>query len=365
MVHMATPPDPLYADVPAQPAAVAALRAAARRPVHAYLFVGPPGTGRMAAARSFAAEILGGGDPKVEQRVLAGVHPDLVIVEREGRAISIDMAHDVARLAARSPVEGRRKVLVLTDFHLVADAGPALLKTIEEPPASTVFVILAEHLPPELVTIASRCVQIEFRPLSGDEVAAALVASGIDAADAAHLAEASGGRLDRARLLATDAEFARRRETWLAVPARLDGSGAATAKLADELVGLLEGAATALRARQEGEVATLEARNARANEVDGKAGRAGRSGLKAGVKEMEERHKRELRRLRTDELRSGLAVLAGVYRDRLGAGPPAGTEADLRAIALIQSAAEDLASNPGETLFVQALLSRLGRARVG
>lgn len=350
----------LYADVPAQSAAVSALRAAARRPVHAYLLVGPPGTGRMAAARSFAAEILGGGDPEVEQRVLDGVHPDLVVVEREGRAISIDMAHDVARLAARSPVEGRRKVLILTDFHLVADAGPALLKTIEEPPPSAVFVILAEHLPPELVTIASRCVQIEFRPLRTEDVTAALVADGIDASTAGDLASASGGRLDRARLLATDTEFARRRQAWLSVPGRLDGGGATAAALADELVALLDGAAVALRARQDEEVTALETRNARAAEVDGKVGRAGRAGLKAGVREMEERHKRELRRLRTDELRSGLAVLAGAYRDRLG-GRPADTEAALRAISLVQRAAEDLESNPGEVLFVQALLVRLAR----
>lgn len=354
----------LYADVPAQPAAVAALQAAARRPVHAYLLLGPPGTGRMAAARSFAAELLGAGDPEVERRVLDGVHPDLVVVEREGRAISVDMAHDVARLAARSPVEGARKVLILTDFHLVADAGPALLKTIEEPPASAVFVILAEHLPPELVTIASRCVQIEFRPLRTEDVAAALVADGVDPSTAADLAGASGGRLDRARLLATDTEFARRREGWLAVPGRLDGTGAGAAALADELVGLLDGAAAALRARQDEEVVALEGRNARAAEVDGKVGRAGRAGLKAGVREMEDRHKREVRRLRTDELRSGLAVLAGAYRDRLG-GRPSDTEAALRAIALLQQAAEDLESNPGETLFVQALLTRLGHTGGG
>jgi DNA polymerase-3 subunit delta' len=354
----------LYADVSAQPAAVAALRAAARRPVHAYLFLGPPGTGRMAAARSFAAELLGGGDPQVEQRVLDGVHPDLVVVEREGRAISVDMAHDVARLAARSPVEGRRKVLMLTDFHLVADAGPALLKTIEEPPPSVVFVILAEHLPPELVTIASRCVQVEFRPLRTEDVVAALVAEGVDPGTAAELADAAGGRLDRARLLATDPGFAGRRQAWLGVPGRLDGTGATVAAVADELVALQEDAVTALRARQDGEVAALEARNARAAEVDGKVGRAARSGLKAGVRELEERHRRELRRLRTDELRSGLAVLAGAYRDRLG-GRPADTEAALRAIVVLQRAAEDLASNPGESLFVQALLTRLGRSPVG
>lgn len=345
----------LYADVPAQPAAVAALRAAATRPVHAYLLVGPAGSGKMAAARSFAAELLGAPD-----RVLSGVHPDVIIVEREGPFITIDMALEVARLAARSPVEGARKVLILTDFHLVKDAGPALLKTIEEPPASTIFVILAEFLPPELVTIASRCVRVEFCSLSVQDVENVLVGAGIDPARASELAAATGGRLDRARLLATDEDFARRRQTWLGVPARLDGSGATVAALADELVACLEGAVTALRARHREELAALEAGNSRAAEVNGKVGRAGRQGLKAGVKELEERHKREQRRLRTDELRAGLASLAGVYRDRLGEGQPRVTAVAVAAVDLIQVAAADLAANPGETLLLQALLVRLG-----
>src|SRR5206468_8111446 len=99
----------LYADVPAQDEAVGQLRAAARRPVHAYLLVGPPGTGKAAAARSFAASLLcpSGGDGSCETcaRVVAGVHPDVVTVERAGAAISVDEAREIVRVAARSPVE--------------------------------------------------------------------------------------------------------------------------------------------------------------------------------------------------------------------------------------------------------------------
>ncbi|MDQ6837562.1 MAG: hypothetical protein M3137_04270 [Actinomycetota bacterium] len=352
----------LYADVPTQPAALAALTAAARRPVHAYLFVGPSGTGKRAAALSFAAALLGGSsDEAVRRRVLSGVHPDLVLVEADGAAITIDSARQVGRLAARSPVEGDRKVLVLTDFHLVRDAGPALLKTIEEPPASAIFIILAEYLPPELVTIASRCVRVDFLPLSEEEVGNILVRSGIDSARASELAAASGGRLDRARLLASDPDFARRRQVWLGVPARLDGSGATVAALVDELAALLEGAVAAIRDRQADEVANLEARNNRAMEVDGRVGRAGRSGLKVGARDLEERHKRELRRLRTDELRSGLGTLVGAYRDRLGSNKARVVADALASVDLIQAVAVDLAFNPGETLMLQSLLARLGR----
>lgn len=354
----------LFADVPAQPAAVAALRAAARRPVHAYLLVGPPGPAKRSAAISFAALVLA---PEatpdaddVRRRVLAGVHPDVVVLEPEGAAITIGMARQVARLAARSPVEGERKVLILTDFHLVREAGPALLKTIEEPPASATFVILADHLPPELVTIASRCVRVDFAPLSMAEVENSLVASGVDPARASELAAASGGRLDRARMLIDDPDVGRRRQVWLGVPGRLDGTGAGAARIADELVALLDGAVATIRERQAGESAALEAGNARAMEVDGKVGRAGRDGLKVGVRELEERHRRELRRLRTEELRVGLATMAGVYRDRLASGRPGDVAAAASALARIQGLAEDLEFNPGEGLALQALLVRLG-----
>ncbi|MCU4187417.1 ATP-binding protein [Acidiferrimicrobium sp. IK] len=359
----------LFADVPGQHRAVAALTAAAHRPVHAYLFAGPAGTGKAAAARSFAAMLLcpNGGDGTCEtcRRVLAGSHPDVVTVEREGAFITVEAARDVARLAARSPVEGQRKVLILPDFHLVREAGPALLKTIEEPPASAVFIVMAEYVPPELITIASRCVRVDFAPLAPATVTAALVAEGVSPDLAEELAVAAGGRLDRARMLAADPEFEARRRAWLSVPGRLDGRGHSAAVLADELVGLLDRSVAPLKARQDQEMAELEARNARALEVNGKVGRGGRGGLKAGVREMEDRHKREVRRQRTDELRTGLAILAGVYRDRLAsASTPGAQRAAAEAVGLIAGLGAALANNPGELLALQALLARLGRQAV-
>jgi DNA polymerase III subunit delta' len=355
----------LYSSVVGQEAAVSQMRVAATRPVHAYLLVGPPGTGKAAAAVSFAAALLcpAGGDGTCEscRRVVGGTHPDVTVVAREGAAITIDSAREIARLALRSPVEGERKVLVLEDFHLVKEAGPALLKTIEEPPPTVVFVILAEFVPPELVTIASRCVQIEFRALTSDEVVGALVAEGVDDDRAQQLAVVAGGRLDRARLLAGDPEFERRRQAWAAVPSRLDGHGATAAAVVDELVGLLESSIGPLRQRHEAEVGAIEERNARAVAVNGKVGR--RATSKTGIKELEDRHKRELRRQRTDELRAGLACLAGTYRDRALAGGRGMTGA-LAAVDMIQHTAANLEFNPGEVLSLQALVVRLGRLEV-
>ena len=340
----------VFGAVVGQHRAVAQLRAAARAPVHAYLLVGPPGSGKRAAAISFAAALLcptgGCGSCEVCRRVLAGNHPDLVVVERAGPFISVGQAREIQRLALRTPNEGSRKVLVLTDFHLVRDAAPTLLKVLEEPPASTVFVILAEHLPPELVTIASRCVRVALSPLTPATIAEALVASGVDQAVAAQVAEAAGGRLDRARLLAADSGYGARREAWREVPHRLDGTGAAAAVLAGELVALLDAAAGALEARHGEERAALQARA----ESTGERG--------AGRTELAERQRREVRRVRTDELRFGLATLQAAYREQLVVSP-ADTRPCLDAIAAVQSAAEGLAHNPNEVLLLQALLVRL------
>ena len=365
----------LYADVIGQERAVAVLRAAATRPVHAYLLVGPAGTGKAAAATSFAASLLcptagnhTDGLCDTCRRVIEGLHPDVVNVEREGASISIGAAREVTRSAFLSPVEGDRKIIILHDFHLVRDTGPALLKTLEEPPPSTVFVVLAEYLPPELVTIASRCVTVEFEPLSPAQVVEALIAAGVDPARAAALADASGGRLERARLLATDPQFEARREAWHSVPTRLDGSMATAARLADTLVALLDDSVGPLKARQAREVELLTERNARNAEVVGSGraakgrARATKAALNAGMTELEERHRREQRRLRTDELRTGLAVLAGAYRDRMEAATePRRRAGTIEAIAHIDRTVKNLQYNPGELLALQALLARLSR----
>ena len=346
----------VFDDVVGQESAVAHLRAAVAAPVHAYLLVGPPGSGKRTAAVALAAALLcpqgGCGRCDVCRRAVAGVHPDLVLVERSGASITIDQAREVRRLAMRSPNEGGRKVLVLTDFHLVREASSVLLKVLEEPPASTVFVILAEQLPPELVTIASRCVQVDFGPLSADQVAVALVSEGVGPAAASEVAAVAGGRLDRARLLANDAGFGARRMAWRAVPGRLDGTGATVAVVASDLGDLLGAAGVApLEARQATELAELTERVERTGERG------------AGRKVLTDRHKRELRRLRHDELRFGLAALAGVYGEALTTGT-ADAQACIGAVGAIQATAEAMVRNPTEALLLQDLLLKLPPLRV-
>lgn len=340
-------------EVVGQDSAVELLRsAAAGDPVHAWLFVGPTGTGKRAAARAFAGELLAAepavaGDAEAAERArslaLSEQHPDLIIVERVGAAISTDQADDVVTRASRSATEGTRKVLVLDEFHRMAEGvAPKLLKTIEEPAPGTFFIVLADELPPNLVTIASRCVRVDFSPVPARAIVERLVADGIPADRAAEAAGFSGGDLRRARLLATDERLALRVGAWRDLPRRIDGRGSSATNAVADLRAAIDDVETPLRARQEAEVAEL-------NERIERYGQRG-----SGAKELEARHKRELRRLRTDELRLGLSSLAGTYRDELVVAADPGEA--IRALEAIRKADDDLKFNPNEELWLTSLV---------
>ncbi|CAN5211578.1 DNA polymerase III subunit delta' [soil metagenome] len=336
-----------FAGVAGRPAVVAQLRAAAASPVHAYLLIGPDGSGSAAAAAAFSAALLcprgGCGRCRDCRLALAGEHPDVSTFAPEGAFLRMSDAEEIARVAARSPVEGNRKVLVLTDFHRVQRVGPALLKTIEEPPDTTVFVILADTVPPELVTIASRCVRIEMAAIPTEALVELLVDEGVELGAARVAAEAAGGSLGRARLLVADPGLAERRQAWALVPVRLDDTGAAACVVVGELLELVEAAAEPLRRAQAEETAALEERAA----TTGERG-SGRSRVEAS-------QRRALRRHRTEELRFGLATLGARYRDQLAeAGPE--LPALLGALDAITAASAALVRNPNETLLLQALL---------
>jgi len=235
---------------------------------------------------------------------------------------------------------------MLDEFHLLQQpAAATLLKTIEEPTASTTFLVLADDVPPELVTIASRCVRVEFGPVPDDVLTAALEAEGAAPQPAALAATAARGNIDRARLLVRDPALAARHHSWYSVPARLDGTGATVAVLVDELLESIDDAAAPLLERHKVEIAALE-------ELAKQFGERG-----SGRRLTEERQRRELRRHRTDELKAGLATLASAYRDRAIAGERA-AEA-FRAVAAIHEAVEAMERNPNETLLMQALLLKL------
>lgn len=333
-----------------QDKAVDFLRSSAANPVHAYLFVGPDSAGARNAALGFAAMLLcpngGCGECSTCRRALHATHPDVVLVERAGASILVGDAREVTRVAMRSPMEGTRKVLVLTDFHAVEEAAPALLKTIEEPPPSAVFCILAEQITPELVTIASRCVIVDFPPLAPDVIVAALRAEGIDEDSAVEAAELSRGSIQRARAIANDHDMRLRMQVWRSVPDLLDGTAGKVVEVAGMLAASLEAAAAPVAERHKAE--------------DAEAAELAKSGLPVPPRRQTEvRQRREQRRARTDDLRAGLAALAGVYRDRIAEADVRGGRRALTALDAIADVADRMQYNPGEVPLLEGLLAKL------
>ena len=344
----------VWNDVVGQTTAIAQLKAAADTgPVHAYLFVGPPGSTKWQAARAFAGRLISGGedpDHRDARLALVGEHPDIREVRRTGPSISADQAREIVRVSSLAPTESDRKVLILDEFHLLRPEGAALmLKTIEEPPASTMFIICADFVPHELITISSRCARIDFRAIADGVIAARLLTEGVGPVEAQAASKAALGDLDRARLLATDPGLAERRKAFLAVSKTVDGTGAMATALARDLLAMIDAAAEPLATRHENEAEQLTARIKEFGERG------------SGKKQLEERHKRELRRHRTDELRAGLATMAATYRDALTAGAN-DVDAAVGAVRTIHASLQALERNPNERLLLEHLIWSLPAA---
>src|SRR2546427_8435379 len=169
-------------------------------PTHAYLFYGPPGVGKRAAAIAFAGELIGD-----RGRVERGSHPDLYLIEPVGDQIRIDDIRELRRDLHMRPFEADRRVYIVYSAETMnEDAADALLKDLEEPPPYAVIVLVADDLGPLPETIRSRCQPIPFRRLSEravrEEIAAR--APGLAPEAATALARVAAGRRDPlARLL--------------------------------------------------------------------------------------------------------------------------------------------------------------------
>ena len=339
--------DDVWAGLEGQPRAAGILAAAAAQPVHAYLFCGPRGTGKRAAALAFAAALLGV-DDRSRRLALAGGHPDVSWHEPEGRTLRVVEADEIIFEASRSPVEASRKLIVCDRFHTAEpEAVASLLKTIEEPPPTAVIVLLSEEIPPDHTTVASRCVIVEFDPVSDEDVRAILEREGADPDGLDDIVAAAAGDVSRARLLAADEGLGARRRAWAAAPGRLDGTGATVSVLVEELRALIDEAQSPLTDRQQAESADLA-------RVEADLGPQARQ-----RREMDARHRREQRLLRADELRFGLATLADYYRQHLAdhrQGPDAVT-----AITRIRNTHACLVRNPNEPLLLQSLFLSLPR----
>ncbi len=323
----------VWARVIGQPAVVHELRAAVDDPAamtHAWLFTGPPGSGRSVAARAFAAALQcpAGGDGTCHacRTVLAGTHADVKVIVPDGLSIGVVEARELVRVAGRSPSQGRWQMIIVEDADRMSEsASNAVLKMIEEPPPRTVVMLCAPSLHPDdvPVTIRSRCRVVALRTPTVEAITDVLVRDGVDPALAAWSAAASGGHVGRARRLARDEEARLARKAVLDVPLRLV-SLAACLDAADDLVGA---------AKEETEAATEVLDGAETDALKNSLGVGARGpgvvaasrGSAGQLKELERRQKSRATRIGRDSLDRALVDLAGLYRDALVlAAAPAG-----------------------------------------
>lgn len=198
---------------------------------HAWLFTGPPGSGRSNAAKAFAAALQcpdgGCGNCESCTMVTEGTHPDVSLVRTDGLSIGVDTAREYVRRAALTPALGRWQILVVEDADRLTDqAANALLKSIEEPAPKSLWFLCATTVDDVMVTVRSRCRPVLMRTPPVDAIAGLLASrDGIEPAAARAAAAASQGHIGRAKLLATDAKARDRRRDILGIPLRVTSLG--------------------------------------------------------------------------------------------------------------------------------------------
>ena len=343
---------------------------------HAYLFHGPPGAGKRAAARAFAAALLaeGADDPgDVERRVRSGVHPDITWVEPRGahEILVDDVRTQIVRQAALRPFEARRRVFVIVDADRMNDESQnALLKTLEEPGSFAHFVLVSSAPGRLLPTIPSRCRPVAFGAIAPGRIAAALEAEGVAAATALACARLSGGDLEQARALAGD-QAAMRAEAEAAARAVLEEHDDAGWVVAEPWGPLLE------RAAQQGAAAEAAVKELSAERLENEPKR----GSQGFAREFDVQARRARRRAHTASLDQSLDLVGAWFRDLVAVAcgaddqvrnadrlDPLREDADGRdvarlidCVALCDETRRRLERNVLEDLALEALFDRLRR----
>ena len=339
-------------------ATLAVLEKEVASPGQTYLFAGPSNVGKATVALAFAACLVSRSEQS-RGRVMRRIHPDVTVIGPEGRAtLGVGQARRAIAGASLRPVESAIKVCIFDDASMMTEAAAnALLKTLEEPPASTVFIIVADSQDDLPATVASRCRIIRFGRIAEAELALALVERGVDADQAAMTARIAGGSPGLALDLVTNEEVGGFRQLWLAIPGRVTAHPGDGFRLAEEMLNAHRPLLADVKQRCKREIEDVESRGYRV------------------PKALADSHERALRRTGNALVATGLEILASWYLDSVSAqygGPvrnPDLTPIELarttprqavRSAELVLSAAVQLRRNQRPRLVLAWLFANLG-----
>jgi DNA polymerase-3 subunit delta' len=363
--------------------AASRLEATTQEMTHAWLFTGPPGSGRSSAAVAFAQALTcpnqGCATCNECRSASAGSHPDVEIIRTEGLSIKVEEIRELLTRVAWAPSMGGWRVVVMEDAdRLTESAANALLKAIEEPNTRTVWLLCAPTLHDLLPTIRSRCRHIQLHTPSDEAVTQVLInRDGITPAMAQFAARVSQGHIGRAKYLATNENVRSNRAAIMRLPIQLN-SLAAAFKAAQHLVDIATTEAnTASEARDEKEVNALQEAYGK-----GATGRGMATGAAKAVKELEKEQKSRATRMVRDSIDGALLDIATFYRDvmmvqagndgaiintdirdeimKYASAHPHHTTIDK--MSAIMAARVNLAHNAAPLLTCEALMCRLAKA---
>ena len=345
---------------------------------HAWLFTGPPGSGRSNAAIAFAAALVckNGGCSNCADcmATITNSHADVELIKTEGLSIKIDEIRELISRASWAPSVAAWRVVVIEDADRLTDsAANALLKVIEEPGLRTVWLLCAPTLTDVLPTIRSRCRHLSLRTPSTKAITKLLIErDSIDPATAEFVAKASGGHIGRARRLATDTNAKENRKNIMKLPFAIKDIASAF-KAAQYLVEAAKADALAdSEAKDELEISKLK-------EAWGGSGSKLAAGGSKAVKELEKEQKSRSTRMVRDYLDRALLDLSTLYRDVLlvqsgsndslinedlkseisKLAATEGPERTLKKIEAILKTRSNLAQNAAPLLLIEALMCEL------